>query len=121
MASKGSDRKTRKAVAKTTLQYEAPHKRRGTCRSNTEDGSPATLVKHLLRREWRVTLADHPVMVRGIWRSVMQQIASEFSDARAGIHRYRLVNLAQLPVASGPIEQTQLIIRIPATAANPAP
>src|ERR1043165_2222790 len=50
----------------------------------------------------------------------MQEISVELFDFRSGIHRHRLVNVTLLPASFALPEESQLAIRIPASAADPA-
>ncbi len=113
------NRETRKAVAKAALQNKTTDESGWSSRGYAENRSTTTFFKHLLRREWRVTLANHAVVMGRVRRRIVEQVAAELTDARAGIHLNRFVNVTLFPVALGPIEQPQLSIRIPAAAANP--
>src|SRR5688572_5708686 len=120
MRREARDRKTRKPVAKTALEYKAANECGRPRRSHAEDRRAASFFKHLLCCEWRVTLADHAVMMRGVGRRVVEQVAGKLVHARTRIHADRFVNVTLFPTAFCTLEQAQLFVRIPAAAANPA-
>lgn len=86
MRRKTGNRETGKSISKTTLENKTPYESRWTSGGHAEDGRAAAIFKHLARRQWRITLADHPVMMRCIGRRIVQQIAADFADARAWVH-----------------------------------
>src|ERR1043165_7770079 len=69
------NRKPGKAVTYPALQDQAANKRRWPSRSHTKHRGATALFKHLPRSERRIALANHAVMMRGVRRRVMQQIA----------------------------------------------
>src|ERR1051325_5481953 len=113
------DRKSGEAVTQPAFQDQAANERRWSSRSHAQHRRAASFFKHLSRGEWRITLADHAVMMRGVGRRVVQQISIQSFDACARIHRDRLVNVTFFPMTVTLLEEPQLSIRIPATAANP--
>ena len=100
------DRETCKPVAKPAFQNKTPNKSRWSGRRDAQHRRAPAFFKHLLRGEWRVTLADHAVVMSSVRRGVVEQLAADLSDARALIHLDRLVNVTLFPAALGPVEET---------------
>ena len=50
----------------------------------------------------------------------MEEVAAQLLNSGTVVHDNRLVNDAIAPVSASAIEETKLIIRIPAAAANPS-
>src|SRR5215204_2799030 len=114
------DGKTGKAVAEAALEEKAAREGRRAGRGDAQRrGAPAGL-EHLTCGQRSVALADHAVVMRGIAHAVVEEVAAERPDARAGGHLHRLVDVRALPAAAPAVVETQLVIRIPAAALDPA-
>src|SRR5688572_27857726 len=105
MRREARDSETRKPVAKTTLEYKAANECGRPRGSHAEDGRAPSFFKHLLRCEWRITLANHAVMMRGVGRRVVEQVAGQLVHARLRVHADRLVNVTLFPASFAALEQ----------------
>lgn len=113
------DGESGEAIAKAAFEDETAHERRGSSESYLERGGAPSCLEHLSCSEGSVSLADHAVVVRSVAHTEVEHVASENLDAAARVHLDRFVNMRALPTPPRAAIQSELIIRIPAAAANP--